>query len=157
MSYQSKYTGAQIDAGIDKANKALVTPEATLDAPRIVAINTDGTQQNLALGDGITIADGVISASGGGGGAVEYKGFYINAKFVTSDMFVFGENAHGYGWQNTLRAPMSKCTFAVTVDDTVTLTSGDAYYFDGSKVSGRITQYKPFFLTSNIVVMEDGY
>lgn len=48
-------------------SKYLTIPDTTPDSPRIVSIATDGTQQNLALGDGITVENGVISASGGGG------------------------------------------------------------------------------------------
>lgn len=76
-NYQSIYTGEQIDEGIGKANKALVIPDTVPDSPRIVSIATDGTQQDLTLGNGLSVADGVISASGGGGGSVSslVKGF----------------------------------------------------------------------------------
>lgn len=73
-NYQSQYTGEQIDEAVGKVGKALVTPDTSPSSVVIPAIGTDNAQTNLTLGDGLTVADGVISASGGGSGGVKlYK------------------------------------------------------------------------------------
>lgn len=72
----------------DKLAKAVVLPGSPIDATRIVSIAADGTQQNLALGDGITVENGVISASGGGGGSVSLYDHTLTMAFecVFSDV-----------------------------------------------------------------------
>lgn len=105
--YQFKYTGAEIDAGIDKANKALVVPDTAPDAPRIVAINSDGSQQNLTLGTGISIKNGIISASGGGGGGSVGGGYTltINNEYQGSydgNIYILGVFEGVFGWHQEI-------------------------------------------------------
>lgn len=67
MSYKSQYTGEQIDEGIEKASKALTTPDTAPESISLVAVDTNNAQTNLTLGDGLSVEGGVLKASGGGG------------------------------------------------------------------------------------------
>lgn len=73
MSYKSQYTGSQIDEGIEKANKALTTPDTAPESISLVAVDTNNAQSMLTLGDGLSVADGVISASGGSNPVYEHS------------------------------------------------------------------------------------
>lgn len=63
ITYPSTYEWEEITAGsgtVGDTSKLLKIPEELPATQQIVSINTDGTQQNLTLGNGLTIADGVI-------------------------------------------------------------------------------------------------
>lgn len=68
---------------IDDTNY-LTLPDTTPDSPRIVSIAVDGTQQDLTLGDGLTVENGVISASGG---AIYRHNIFITARGGTLALF----------------------------------------------------------------------
>lgn len=160
------FIDVHLDAAIlSKINRAVLTPISSIGEFALLGVDTDNLQRFVKLGDGLSYNAefGLLSAtsSGGGGGGEEtvvvYKGFAIDVRFVSARMLLFGEKFSGYGWQDAALASTENCAFAVAMDNKISLTSGDAYYFDGTKVSGRITQYKPFFLASNITVMDDDY
>ena len=71
-NYQSTHTGAQIDEGVDKANKALVKPDSAPSATSLVAIDNTNAQTALTIGDGLSIENGALKATGGGGGGNSY-------------------------------------------------------------------------------------
>ena len=72
-NYQSTHTGAQIDEGVDKANKALVKPDSAPSATSLVAIDNTNAQTTLTIGDGLSVENGALKATGGGGGTQLYK------------------------------------------------------------------------------------
>ena len=61
-NYQSTHTGAQIDEGINKANKALVKPDSAPSATSLVAIGNSNAQAMLTVGDGLSIENGALKA-----------------------------------------------------------------------------------------------
>lgn len=71
------YLGKDKIAGISTSqpaeNNNLKLPEVAPGVQQIVGINADGTQQNLILGEGLSIVDGTIKASGGSGGGKLYN------------------------------------------------------------------------------------
>ena len=68
---------AHIDAEISaKIARSLVTPASMPDSTKIVAIDTNGSQTNLTVGDGLLVQNGTLSApssGGGGSGLVKYE------------------------------------------------------------------------------------
>ena len=67
-NYQSTHTGAQIDAGVDKANKALVKPDSAPSATSLVGVDNTNAQTMLNIGDGLSVENGTLKATGGSGG-----------------------------------------------------------------------------------------
>lgn len=78
-NYQSTHTGAQIDAGVDKANKALVKPDSAPQSTSLVAVDTTNTQTMLAIGDGLSVENGALKAAGG------TKMYHHSVGIVTND------------------------------------------------------------------------
>lgn len=67
-----------LDADIvTKLSRVLVTPMSAPASVSLVAVDTSNAQTLLTLGDGLSVSGGVLSASGGGGGA--QRGYRITA------------------------------------------------------------------------------
>lgn len=105
-NYQSTHTGAQIDEGVDKANKALVKPDSAPSATSLVAIDNTNAQTTLTIGDGLSVENGALKATGGGGGSGVSIGAGFNltihdsfASGLEGDIFILGKNPDGvFGW-----------------------------------------------------------
>lgn len=105
-NYQSTHTGAQIDAGVDKANKALVKPDSAPSSTSLIAVDNSNTQTMLTIGDGLSIENGALKATGGGGGASIGGGYTINTQWdgavSTSNFLILGKRVVDgvYGFHN---------------------------------------------------------
>lgn len=63
-----KAVEAHLDAGtVAKIDRSLVTPMTAPQATQLVAIGTNNDQTNLNIGTGLTVENGTLNASGGGG------------------------------------------------------------------------------------------
>ena len=97
----------------------------------------------------------VVKGSAGGGGGTQITGGY-NVTNYSGVNFIFGKNSNGeYGIEQN-DTNMTNCVFGYSTGGgmlNVYLISGDAYYFDGTKINigALITPYKPYFITSNCV------
>lgn len=72
-NYQSTHTGAQIDAGVDKANKALIKPDSAPASTSLVAVDNSNAQTMLTIGDGLSVENGKLKATGGSGGGMAFN------------------------------------------------------------------------------------
>lgn len=65
-----EFIDIHLDANIvTKLSRVLVTPMSAPASVSLVAVDTSNAQTLLTLGDGLSVSGGVLSASGGGGGA----------------------------------------------------------------------------------------
>ena len=67
-----------------KLNRTLVTPMSAPASISLVAVNTANAQELLTLGEGLSVSDGVLSASGGGGAS---GGFFVNFRSSPSKVW----------------------------------------------------------------------
>lgn len=68
-----------LDADIAaKLGRVLVTPMSAPESVSLVAVDTSNAQAILSLGDGLSVSNGVLSASGGGGGGYDLQ---LNAQY----------------------------------------------------------------------------
>lgn len=73
-----------LDADIAaKLGRVLVTPMSAPASVSLVAVDTSNAQTMLTLGDGLSVSDGVLSASGGGGGGVSFEALF-NFDFLSA-------------------------------------------------------------------------
>ena len=104
-NYQSTHTGAQIDEGIDKANKALVKPDSAPSSASLVAVDNSNAQTMLAVGDGLSVENGTLKATSGGGTSIG-GGFEIFSTWQgnasSSKFLILGKRAKDgvYGLHN---------------------------------------------------------
>lgn len=91
---------------VEKLQRTLLTPMTTPASTQLVAVNTAGAQEMLTLGNGLSVSDGVISASGGGGGTSVGTILYIHL-FTPSDPTyptIAVTDMSGASWTSTLEA-----------------------------------------------------
>lgn len=70
----------------EKANNSLQKP-AGLTKTELVGVGANG-QENIEIGDNLTLANGKLSATGGGGGSSDIN--YLNASFTDEDNYTGG-------------------------------------------------------------------
>lgn len=56
---------------LNKINKSLQTPTTAPTSTELVGIDTNKTQVNIGIGDGLAIENGTLKATGGGGGTTQ--------------------------------------------------------------------------------------
>lgn len=104
------------------AQKALVLPDNAPASEEIVTIGTNGEQSSLSVGDGLSIENGALKASGGGGGG----GLYLHhITMYDSDLlsmlsFMF------YSSRNTAFLSSNELLFAFELQD-IPVISPDGY------------------------------
>lgn len=132
MSYKSQYTGEQIDEGIEKASKALTTPDTAPESISLVAVDTNNAQSMLTLGDGLSVADGVISASG--------KPLYEHHINITGGSGIYRCNI-GFSIFNNSPEAFTDLTSAsnalLDVNDSISA-SGVAFEFTAAPTAGEV-------------------
>lgn len=89
-----------LDADIAaKLGRVLVTPMSAPASVSLVAVDTSNAQTMLTLGSGLSVSGGVLSASGGGGGAIKGPSIKVNRNalpyinlygFVKTDHSIIG-------------------------------------------------------------------
>lgn len=70
------------------ADNALTKPTTTPSATQIVAVDNTNTQTMLNIGDGLSVENGSLKASGGTGGKLYYK--KIKIRFLNTSISQFG-------------------------------------------------------------------
>lgn len=86
-------TGTAIEIHLEaeilaKINRALLLPTSAPASVSLVAVDTNNAQSMLTLGDGLSVSDGVISASGGGGTSESGTKLYRH-RFTTARGFKY--------------------------------------------------------------------
>lgn len=84
-NYKSRYTGQQIDEGVGRGINALQKPTTAPTNEEIVGIGTDGEQTRIAIGNGLTLDNGILSANGGANNYINVKDHGVIGDGVTDD------------------------------------------------------------------------
>ena len=175
-NYQSTHTGAEIDAGIDKANKALVKSDSAPASTSLVAVDNSNAQKMLTIGDGLSVENGTLKATGGSGGASIGGGFTLifNGN-INSPIYVLCGNLsytntsneniveNWFGWHTiTDTRTTATCNNAVyfsvsgTTFKTSSMTnSNNIIDFTGAKIDYSIAINKMYYLIGDITMMSD--
>ena len=75
LAEDGAHANIHLDADIkNKLDKALITPTSTPIATEIVAVDNTNSQKMLAIGDGLSVENGILKASGGSSNKL-YKHF----------------------------------------------------------------------------------
>lgn len=72
---------------LNKLQKVLVLPVTTSTSSRLVGVSSSGTQEMLELGTGLSITDGILSATGGGGDGGSAEVSVKSETLVVSTMY----------------------------------------------------------------------
>lgn len=148
-NYQSTHTGAQIDAGIDKANKALVKPDSAPSSPSLVLIDNSNAQTMLTIGDGLSVENGALKTTGGGGGVSIGAGFNltINDNFASGlegDIFILGKNPDGvFGWHKQSIFSAHVTYTNVIMFQNTTTANGLSIQTENAVLNTRTNEYMP--------------
>lgn len=93
VSEDGTYIDIHLDANImSKIERALLLPVTAPASTSLVAVGANNEQSMLTIGDGLSVSDGVISASGGGGSVSLYEhilgiGFMLDISGESAIMF----------------------------------------------------------------------
>ena len=80
---------ANTETDIIDLNAHTLKRSVTATEPKIVSLATDGTQANLALGENLSIENGVLNAAGGGGSS----GLYLHHVILYTTFESYGAGA----------------------------------------------------------------
>ena len=121
-----------LDADIvTKLSHVLVTPMSAPTSVSLVAVDTSNAQTMLTLGDGLSVSGGVLSASGGGGGA---SGFQFSVDGSVSN--VNRLRIHYADGTSVLHSGGSKnytgVSWVEVTSGTISSAVGDGFYWDAS-------------------------
>lgn len=173
-NYQSTHTGAEIDAGVDKANKALVKPDSAPAATSLVAINNSNTQAMLTVGDGLSVENGALKATGGSGGIGGGFSLIFNGN-INSPIYVLCGNLsykntsneniseNWYGWHKitdtyttaTCNNAMCFSVSGTTFKKTGMTNPNNIKDFTGTAIDVSITVNKMYYLIGDVEMTSD--
>lgn len=122
----------RLDADIvNKLSRALLIPSAVSETPQIPVI-INGGQESATLGDGLSYENGVLTASGGGGGGELYLHAIRGEYTLNMWNSYFSVNIY-----NNSATPFTKATFDNFINGLELACSGT--FYDGTDISNLIT------------------